>query len=183
MAGSDHLCRFCCAYVKPPGNTSDYLAFTTSPLGLKLEQENKNIVKKGYTIVRDNTWVPRPWIATPIYGHCITVNDDACNFYYSQVWIMIEHMFGIFVHRWGILRMPLLISMLKVPPFVIALMRLCNSCINSKFRATLTTLDIDERRIRWMAATHGNTEQQVMYIPKLCREQLIFVWIAQRHSS
>ncbi|KAL7485200.1 hypothetical protein ACHAW6_010793 [Cyclotella cf. meneghiniana] len=96
-------------------------------------------------------------MVTPIPVHFITYNDDAYNFYYSQVWITIEHMFGIFVHRWGILRRPLLISMLKVPPFIMALMGLHNFCIDSKCTATPSSLDIDEHRIRQMVATCGNT--------------------------
>ncbi|KAL7474831.1 hypothetical protein ACHAW6_000783 [Cyclotella cf. meneghiniana] len=56
-------------------------------------------------------------MTTPIPGHCITVNDDAYNFYHSQVRITIECMFGNLVHRWGILRRPLSMFMLKVLSF------------------------------------------------------------------
>jgi hypothetical protein len=157
MAGCDHLCRFRWADIKHPGKASDYLAFATSSLGLKLEQPNNNIIKSGHTIIGDNAWVPRPWMAVPIPGHCITVNDDAYNFYHSQLRITIERTFGIFVHRWGVLRRPLSMSMLKVPPFVMALMRLHNFCINSKSTTTPSTLHLDEHRIRQMAATRGNT--------------------------
>ena len=48
-------------------------------------------------------------------------------------------------------------SMLKVPPFVMAFMRLHNFCINSKCTATPTMLHLDEHRIRQMAATRGST--------------------------
>ena len=54
MAGCDHLCRFHLADVKHPGKASYYLAFARSPLGLKLEQPNSNIVKNGHTIIGDN---------------------------------------------------------------------------------------------------------------------------------
>ncbi len=159
IAGCDHLCQFCWADVKHPGKASDCLSFATSPLGLKLEQPNSNIVKNGHTIIGDNAWVPRLWMTTPIPGHCITVNDDAYNFYHSQVRITIGHTFGIFVHRWGILRRPLSISMLKVPPFMMALIRLHNFCINSKCTATPTMLRLDEHRIRRMAATCCSTSE------------------------
>ncbi len=51
MAGCDHLCRFRWADIRHPGVTSDYLAFATSELALKLERTNNNILKKGNTMV------------------------------------------------------------------------------------------------------------------------------------
>jgi hypothetical protein len=152
MAGCDHLCRFRWADLKHPGTTSDYLAFATSPLGLKLEHDNNGILKVGYTMVGDNAWVPREWMAVPIPGHCISEYDDAYNFYHSQVPITIERAFGIFVHRWGILRRPLSISL------VFALMKLHNYCIDSKRGTTPATFHLDERNIRRMASLRGSTE-------------------------
>jgi hypothetical protein len=157
MAGCDHKCRFRWADIRHPGLTSDYLAFATSDLGLKLEHDNNDIMKPGYTMVGDNAWVPRPWMATPISGHCVSGTDDAYNFYHSQVRITIERAFGILVHRWGILRRPLSVSMLKVPPLVICLMKLHNYCINSKTMSTPCTLSHDERCINRMASTRGST--------------------------
>ncbi|KAL7479198.1 hypothetical protein ACHAW6_004940 [Cyclotella cf. meneghiniana] len=77
MAGCDHMCRFWWADIRHPGLTSDYLVFATSDLGLKLEHDNNDIVKPGYTMAGDNAWVPRPWMATPIPGHYISATDDA----------------------------------------------------------------------------------------------------------
>jgi hypothetical protein len=138
--------------------TSDYLAFATSDLGVQLDNDNTDIIKPGYTMVGDNAWVPRPWMATPIPGHCISGTDDAYNFYHSQVRITIERAFGIFVHRWGVLRRPLSISILKVPPLVICLMKLHNFCINSNSSSTPSTLRNDERCIRRMAISRGSTQ-------------------------
>ena len=121
MAGCDHMCRFRWADIRHPGLTLDYLAFATSDLCLKLEHDNNDIMKPGYTMVGDNAWVPRPWMATPIPGHCISGTDDAYNFYHSQVRITIERAFGVLVHRWGIVRRPLSVSILKVPALVILL--------------------------------------------------------------
>ena len=111
------------------GLTSDYLAFATSDLGVQLEHNNTDIIKPGYTMVGDNAWVPRQWMATPIPGHWITGVNDAYNFYHSQVRFTIERAFGIFVHQWGTLSRPLSISILKVPPLVMCLMKLHNFCI------------------------------------------------------
>ena len=80
MAGCDHMCRFRWADLRHPGLTSDYLAFATSTLGIQLERENNNIVKPGYTMVGDNAWIPRVWMAVPIPGHCISGTDEEYNF-------------------------------------------------------------------------------------------------------
>ncbi len=158
MAGCDHMCRFWWADLRHPGLTSDYLAFATSDLGVQLEHDNNDIIKPGYTMVGDNAWVPRQWMATPIPGHCITGTDDAYNFYHSQVRITIERAFGILVHRWGILRRPLSISILKVPPLVMCLMKLHNFCIDTNSMSTPSTLRNDERCIRRMAISRGSTQ-------------------------
>ena len=125
----------------------NYLAFATSDLGAELEHDNNNIMKPGYTMVGDNAWVPRPWMATPIPGHCITGTDDAYYFYRSQVRITTDRAIGIFVHRWGVLRRPLSVSILKVPPLVMCLMKLHNYCINSKSCSTPCTLRNDKKSI------------------------------------
>eukprot|EP00804_Cyclotella_cryptica_P007281 CCRYP_002524-RA/>CCRYP_002524-RA protein AED:0.23 eAED:0.24 QI:0/0/0/1/0/0/2/0/137 len=69
----------------------------TSDLGVELEHNNMNIIKPGYTMVSDDPWVPRPWMATPIPGQCITSTDNIYNFYHFQVRITIKRAFGIFV--------------------------------------------------------------------------------------
>ena len=157
MAGCDSMCRFRWADIRHPGKASDYLAFATSDLGIKLEKDNNGIIKPGYTMIGDNAWVPRPWMATPIPGNEITATDDAYNFYHSQLRITIERCFGIFVHRWGVLRRPLSVSILKVPALIMCLMKLHNFCINNKSYCTPATLEVDEHRIRRVASTRGNT--------------------------
>ena len=169
MAGCDHLCRFRWADIRHPGITSDYLAFSTSKLGLQLEKDGNNIMKPGHTMVGDNAWVETDWMATPIPGHCISETDDAYNFYHSQIRITVERVFGIFVHRWGILRRPLGMSILKVPALVTCLMKLHNFCINNSGNCTPSTLRVDERAIRNFTArssristvSHSDTAEAV----------------------
>ncbi|KAL7473994.1 hypothetical protein ACHAW6_000470 [Cyclotella cf. meneghiniana] len=98
MAGCDHMRRFWWSDIRHPGLMLDYLAFATLDLGAELEHNNNNKMKPGYTMVGDNAWVPRPWMATPIPGHCITGTDDAYYFYHSWVRITIDRAIGIFVH-------------------------------------------------------------------------------------
>ena len=57
MAGCDHSCKFRWADIRHPGVTSYYLAFSTSELGCKLEQEGNDILLQGNTLIGDNAWV------------------------------------------------------------------------------------------------------------------------------
>ncbi len=94
-------------------------------------------------------------MATPITGHNISTTDDAYNFYHLQIRITIEQAFGILVHRWGILRRPMSMSIKKVPSLVMCLMKLHNFCINNNGCSTKSTYDRDERFIRRSAVVNG----------------------------
>eukprot|EP00804_Cyclotella_cryptica_P003297 CCRYP_010514-RA/>CCRYP_010514-RA protein AED:0.20 eAED:0.23 QI:0/-1/0/1/-1/1/1/0/211 len=100
MAGCNHMRRFRFADIHRPGLTSDYLAFATSDLGIKLDHKNTDIIP-GYTMVGDNVWGPRPWMATPIPELCITGTDDSYNFYHSQVRITIERALACLCIDWA----------------------------------------------------------------------------------
>ena len=69
------------------------------------------------------------YIAIPLKG-VRSGYEDAYNFYLSQLRITIERTFGVFVHRWAILRAPLTIPIQKVAPLIESLVRLHNFCIN-----------------------------------------------------
>ncbi|KAL7506517.1 hypothetical protein ACHAXN_003787 [Cyclotella atomus] len=116
MAGCDYNCKFRWADVKHPGSTSDYTAWITSKLD--------------YAIVGDGAFVESDTMAVPIPGKTLPQYQDAYNFYLSQVRITIERAFSIVVHRIGILRSPMSISMKKVPAIVMCLMRLHNYYID-----------------------------------------------------
>lgn len=70
-------------------------------------------------------------MSVPLKGQQVGYND-AYNFYLSQLRITIERAFGTLVHRWSILRGPLLVPLPKVAPLVMCLCRLHNFCINNK---------------------------------------------------
>jgi hypothetical protein len=74
------------------------------------------------------------------------------NFYLSQVRITIERTFGILVHRFGILRRPMSMSICKVPALVTCLMRLHNFYIDHEGTyCSKPTLE-DEKTIHRMAS-------------------------------
>ena len=69
-------------------------------------------------------------MSVPLKGQQINYND-AYKFYLSQLSITIERAFGALVHRWSILRGPLLMLLTRVSPTIMCLCRLHNFCINS----------------------------------------------------
>lgn len=136
LAGCDHRAKFRWADVTHPGFTGDYLAWTTSDVGRELTEGGSKLVAPEHTIAGDNAFCENETMATPIPGRSVSLEEDAYNFYLSQIRITIERAFGILVHRWGILRRPLSMSILKVPALVMCLLRLHNFCIDHDSRHT-----------------------------------------------
>ena len=94
--------------------------------------EDNAVTKKiidGFTIIGDNAYVKKAFMATPLKG-IRGGYEDAYNFYLSQLRITIERCFGVLVHRWSILHAPLVIPLQKVAPLVESLIRLHNFCID-----------------------------------------------------
>ena len=54
----------------------------------------------------DNAYLNSSFMATP-YVNTSSGDRDAYNFYFSQLRIRIECAFGMFVHRWALLRSPM----------------------------------------------------------------------------
>ena len=126
----DAALRFIWVDIRWPGATSDYMAWSTSELCLALEDDGKQIMYDGMTIVGDNAYVKKSYMSVPFKGSQMGYND-AYNFYISQLRITIERCFGVLVHRWAILRAPLTIPTQKVCALVICLCRLHNFCIDN----------------------------------------------------
>ena len=125
----DHHFRFRWIDISWPGSTADYMAWVTSDLYTKIESNGLN--KLGMTLLGDNAYVKSRNMTIPVKGAKTHV-QDAYNFYHSQLRITIERAFGILVHRWGILRGPLVFPLLKVSPFICCLCCLHNYCIDQR---------------------------------------------------
>ena len=126
----DHRLKFIWVEMKWPGATSDFMAWVTSSLCRALEENAiTKLIIDGFTFVGDNAYVKKMYMATPLKG-MRSGYEDAYNFYLSQLRITIERAFGVFVHRWAILRAPLAIPLPKVAPLVESLVRLHNFCID-----------------------------------------------------
>ena len=110
----DDKLRFVWVDINWPGCSSDFIAWCTSALCQKLENNpvTKTIID-GMTLVGDNAYVKTRHMAVPMKG--VTDGyDDAYNFYLSQLRITIERTFGVFVHQWSILRAPLCFPITKI---------------------------------------------------------------------
>jgi len=126
----DHTLRFTWVEMKWPAATSDYMAWITSSLCMMLEDnEHTKKILDGFTLIGDCAYVKKLFMAIPLKG-IRGGFEDAYNFYLSQLRITIERAFGVFVHRWAILRAPLTIPLPKVAPLVESLVRLHNFCID-----------------------------------------------------
>ena len=114
-----------------PGATSDFLAFSTSLICRKLQQDG--FLAKGLAIYGDNAYVNNPFMVTPFKA--VSHGElDAFNFHHSSLRITIECAFGMLAHRWGVLRkaLPVNVSVERATQLVRTLRILHNFCINEK---------------------------------------------------
>jgi hypothetical protein len=113
------------------------MTWVTSELYSKI-QSVKSIIAKGLTLVGDSTYVNSMSMTLPFKGK-ITPLQDTYNFYQSQLRITIKRAFWVLVHRWAILRGPLVVPLSKVPRLVSALCSLHNFYINKHLKTTGTS--------------------------------------------
>ena len=156
----DHMLRFYWAEIEWPAATSDYMAWVTSSLYRTLEKNSvTKIILEGFTIVGDNAYVRTMFMATPLKGIC-SGSEDGYNFFHSQLRITIERAFGVLVHRWAILRAPLMVPLPRIAPLMEALIRLHNFCINEgdvKIAAVRgRSEDHLANVVKWVKNTNGN---------------------------
>lgn len=125
----DADCRFIAFSAKHPGGTNDAPAF-----------ENSNLVKiclsqlfpyhwnsdNAYTLTETNM-VPFPGVNL----HVTHPEQEAFNFWHSQLRITIERTFGIFIRRWGIFWHALDFDVEFCIQIIHACVRLHNFCMNA----------------------------------------------------
>ena len=125
-----------------PGSTSDCLAFEGMSLFSRLES---GLLAPGLCLFGDNAYLNSIYMATP-YSAVSGGSKDAYNFYHSQ--LHIECAFGMFTHRWAILRsaIPMRVSLKKTIGLVIALAKLHNFCIDENEAHAPPSRALDELR-------------------------------------
>ena len=81
----DNKLHFWWVEIKWPGATSDFMAWTTSLLCKKLDDnDHLKLLCKSYTLVGDLAYVKRKYMAIPLKGYRHG-HEDAYNFYLSQL--------------------------------------------------------------------------------------------------
>jgi DDE superfamily endonuclease len=128
-----------------PGSTSDCLAFEGMSLFTRLED---GLLAPGLCLFGDNAYLNSMYMATPFAGGVSGGSKDAYNFYHSQLRINIECAFGMFTHRWAILRkaIPMRVSLKKAIALVVALAKLHNFCIDENEARVPPSGAVDELR-------------------------------------
>ena len=93
----------------------------------------RGLLAPGLCLFGDNAYLNSVFMATQ-YSAVSGGSKDAYNFYHSQLRINIECAFGMFTHRWAMLRsaIPMRVSLKKTVALVIALAKLHNFCIDEK---------------------------------------------------
>ncbi len=82
--------------MKLPGATSDYMAWVTSSLAIKLDNNMEKLIKGG-TLVGDCAYMKKLYMATHL-KRFLGGHKDTYNFYLSQLRITIEQAIGVLVH-------------------------------------------------------------------------------------
>ena len=85
MAGCDHKTRFRWADIRHPAACSDYLAWTASEVGHKLQDDSCDLVLEDHVIAGDNAFVENQFMATPVPGTKISELEDGYNLYLSKI--------------------------------------------------------------------------------------------------
>ena len=89
--------RFLDVYIGHPASTSDFMAFTASKMGRRMESDG--FIAPGLCLFGDMAYVNNKNMATP-FQRVSSGSKDDYNFYHSQVRIKIECAFGMLVNRY-----------------------------------------------------------------------------------
>ena len=142
QAVCDFDCKFTYASISCPGNVSDLLAFEESRLNEYVEA-----LPIGIYVIGDNAYCDSEHCLTPFVGSAANSEEDAYNFFLSQLRIIIEMSFGLLVSKWRIFKRSLEIDLQHVPLLVLCAMKLHNFCITKRLSRdendTVTPVEID----------------------------------------
>lgn len=120
-------CRFVAFACNTAGSTNDYVAFRHSFM-----YGHWPTLPEPYFYLGDCAYPLSPQCITPHIGSAVSAEDDAFNFFHSQLRITIERSFGIFVNVFGIFHSPLLFSIATSCSVVEACVRLHNFRIDNR---------------------------------------------------
>ena len=108
-----------------PGKTNDLSAFRHSDLAPRI-----GLLPEGYYAMGDNAYVNSDKMLVPFPGADLGLEEDAYNFFHSQLRVTIERAFGLLVGRWGVLWRPLRVPLRRQARLILALCKLHNFCLD-----------------------------------------------------
>ncbi|CAB1105047.1 unnamed protein product [Ectocarpus sp. CCAP 1310/34] len=121
QATCDANYRFCSMSAISAGATNDWTAWNRSELSRAVAR-----LPPGYYMLGDAAYPLSDQLLTPYPGKLLPRDQDAYNFYLSQLRVKIEQAFGILVGQWGILWRPLRVQFAGRSALITALFRLHN---------------------------------------------------------
>jgi hypothetical protein len=123
----DRKLRIIFASIMCPGKTNDVNAYRHSKISDLIEA-----LPAGYFVVGDNAYVNSDHLLVPYPGENIPDDEDAFNFFLSQLRIRVENTFAQLVAKWGVLWRPLNCPLRNQSHLVLCLCKLHNFCIDEK---------------------------------------------------
>jgi hypothetical protein len=154
------------------GRSSDYKVYQRSKVKTWIE-----ILPPMFFVAGDNAYVCSEHLLTPFCGKNLSIpENDAYNFYLSQLRIHVEMAFGLLKTKWRILCSPLEIPLADSGNVLLACCMLHNYCINQRLQ-----VDNEVRIERF----YGEGELQLGYVPSdiessLHNESVLRTRIVQR---
>jgi DDE superfamily endonuclease len=130
QAMCDAHCRFTFLGIGGPGVTKDRQAIKESGLAVLVEN-----IPAGYIVIGDCAYQPTEKVIS-IFGGDLALNkdNDAFNYYASQLRIRIEMAFGLMTRKWGILQRKMMNSLPNVKHIICCIARLHNFVIDERLR-------------------------------------------------
>ena len=134
QATCDANYRFCSMSAIAAGSTNDWTAWNRSELSDSVAR-----LPPGFYVLGDAAYPLSDQLLTPYPGKLLPRDQDAFNFYLSQLRVKIEQAFGILVGQWGILWRPLRVQFAGRSGLITALFRLHNFLCDEKVKPVHTS--------------------------------------------
>ncbi|MFO0446206.1 MAG: transposase family protein [bacterium] len=148
----DSNLRFLYVGVLGGGRSSDYKVYQRSKVKTWIEN-----LPPMFFVAGDNAYVCSEHLLTPFCGNNRSIpENDAYNFYLSQLRIRVEMAFGLLKTKWRILRSPLEVPLADSGNVLLACCMLHYYCINQRLQ-----VDNEVRIERF----YGEGELQLGYVP------------------
>jgi hypothetical protein len=125
----DFESRFTYVSAMCPGSVSDLVSYEETELSKRVEK-----LPVGVFLLGDNAYMLSEHLLTPFPGNELPSNQDAFNFYLSQLRIRVKMAFGLLVSKWRSFRAPIEASIEHTTQRVLAAQKLHNFYITERLQ-------------------------------------------------